>query len=184
MKIALSFLGVLFVFSVMLTGALYSKDEQKLSFEQDNVRLTNLETGGQLSLRDLRGENVMLHFWATWCVPCKKDLQEINKLYEGLSRHMTIIAITDEDPVSVAEAWKEWQVQLPVYLDSTGKLGESFEIRIIPANVFIDRTGKVFRKVFGTADWKSLLEVLERPCGIKKATLILQGETRKERRHG
>ena len=45
-----------------------------------------LVDGGKISLADLKGQVVLLNFWATWCVPCRKEMPALDKLQETLGK--------------------------------------------------------------------------------------------------
>ena len=53
------------------------------------------QDGNKVSLKDFKGKTILLHFWATWCVPCKKELPTIQKVYEALNHNdFEVIAIS------------------------------------------------------------------------------------------
>src|SRR5262249_58494104 len=77
-------------------------------------------SGASLSGADLRGKVVLLNFWATWCVPCRKEMPSIEALYQRYKdRGLEVVAISlDKGSTTVVEAFvKEVGVTYRVALD-------------------------------------------------------------------
>jgi peroxiredoxin len=107
-----------------------------------DFRLKDL-TGQELSLRDLRGKNVMLNFWATWCGPCRFEIPHMVELYSELEgQGFEILAVNlREDPESVKRFVAEYEMTFPVLLDERGKVAASYFVRGIPTSIFLDGEG-------------------------------------------
>jgi len=101
--------------------------------------------GGNLSLSGLKGQVVMINFWATWCGPCRQEmplLQQIQARYEPLG--FTLVGINVEPDSAAAQAWlTQVPVSFPILFDRQNKVAESFGVEGMPSSVFIDRSGKV-----------------------------------------
>lgn len=108
-----------------------------------------LETvaGESLKLSDLRGKKVMLNFWATWCPPCKKEMPEIQKLYEEHGDEIEIVAVnlTDsESKVKDVYAYVEkYNYTYPVPLDKKSEVSDIYMAITIPTTYFIGTDGKI-----------------------------------------
>jgi len=117
--------------------------------------LTTL-SGTSLSLADLRGKVVLLNFWATWCVPCRKEMPAIEALYQRYKdQGLEVLAISqDKLSTAVVEAFvKEMGVTYRVALDPTWATARTYAVRAVPATFLIDRAGNVVLRELGERDW-------------------------------
>jgi peroxiredoxin len=81
-------------------------------------------TGEAVSLADLRGEVVMINFWATWCGPCRQEMPHLEALYQRYgSLGFTLLGVNVEDDPKGAEAWlAETPVSFPILFDSENEV--------------------------------------------------------------
>ena len=109
-----------------------------------NVPL-NLLGGGKLNLPDMKGDVVVLDFWATWCAPCLNALpvtSEVAQAYKEKGVHYFSID-QEETPEQIEKFMKQHNWSFPVALDETGKLSTAYGIEGIPFTVVIDKDGIV-----------------------------------------
>jgi thiol:disulfide interchange protein DsbD len=101
--------------------------------------------GSPLSTADWKGKVVVLNYWATWCIPCRKEIPEFNRIQKDLGgQGVQVVGISmDEDG---AEAVKPFLKQIPI--DYTLGLG-SGTIGELPITVIIGRDGKVAQRLEG-----------------------------------
>jgi peroxiredoxin len=131
--------------------------------------------GVTLSLASLRGEVVVINFWASWCRPCRKELPELDALHATLAaRGGRVLAVSiDEDPRNVERFVRAHGLTLPVYHDGPEGLARALDLGHIPYTLVLDRRGEVAYASSG-AD-RAALEALE------KTTLsLLASATREE----
>jgi thiol-disulfide isomerase/thioredoxin len=99
------------------------------------------------SLADVRGEYTVVHFWASWCAPCKKQAPELKKLHEKYAvRDLRTLSLSlDED----AEAWAAATKGLALPW-SHGRLGAGGApgVSSVPAYWLLDPAGKIVAKAF------------------------------------
>ncbi len=109
-----------------------------------DFRLPALD-GKLASLSELRGQVVLVNFWATWCAPCRAEMPEIVRAYERYkSRGFTVLAVNvEEDAPEAAEFAQQYRLPFPVLLDKEGRLSRAWRLRGLPSSVFIDRSGTV-----------------------------------------
>lgn len=101
--------------------------------------------GKNIRLSELRGEVVMLNFWASWCGPCRQELPHLDALAKRYGRGgFTLLGVNvDANPEDAEKLLKEIPVSFPVLLDSSSKVSELYQVDAMPTTVIIDRNGKV-----------------------------------------
>lgn len=101
--------------------------------------------GGEVRLSDLRGQVVMINFWATWCGPCRQEmplLEQIHAKYEPLG--FTLLGVNVEPDSDEAQAWlTKVPVTFPILFDRDNAVSASFGVEAMPSSVLIDREGRV-----------------------------------------
>ncbi len=93
---------------------------------------------------DLRGKVVLVNFWATWCPPCRKEMPDLEALYEKYKdQGLVVLAISDEEAAKVAPFITERKIGYPVLLDPGRKVTDLFRVDGIPKSFVYDRDGKL-----------------------------------------
>lgn len=98
--------------------------------------------GSKLSLADMRGDVIVLNFWATWCVPCRKELPTLDAYYAAQKDHgLRIIAIATEDSLPLYQMKKLFDV---LRVPSAKRIKGPFTtLGGVPTNYIIDRAGRI-----------------------------------------
>lgn len=117
------------------------------------------EAQAPLSLAQWKGRVVLVNLWATWCLPCRKEMPELAELQERLgSEDFEVVAISlDRQGAEVARPFLEevGAEALKLYLDPTTGVLAGFRAVGLPATMLIDRQGREIGRMFGPADWAS-----------------------------
>jgi peroxiredoxin len=102
-------------------------------------------SGKNLRLRELRGEVVMINFWATWCGPCRQELPLLNKLYAQYRQAgFVLLGVNiDDDPAAAKEMASKLGVSFPLLFDSDKRVTRMYDVSTMPATLILDRNGKV-----------------------------------------
>lgn len=119
--------------------------------------------GKKWNLSDLRGKVVLVSFWATWCPPCRKEMPDLEALYERFqSKGFVVLAISDEEAAKVAPFIHDRGVTFPVLLDPRRKVHEAFIVEGIPHSFVYDREGKLVAQSIDMRTQKQFLEMLDK----------------------
>ena len=111
--------------------------------QKADFTLTDLQ-GKTWHLRDLQGKVVLVNFWATWCPPCRKEMPDLQALYDTYKdQGLVVLAISDEEVGKVSPFIAERKIGYPVLLDPGRKVNELFQVEGIPKSFVYDRDGKL-----------------------------------------
>jgi len=122
--------------------------------------LTDLQ-GKQWHLKDLRGKVVLVNFWATWCPPCRKEMPDLDALFNRFKdQAFVVLAISDEDAAKVSPFIAERKISYPILLDPGRKVTESFKVEGIPKSFVYDRAGKLVAQSIDMRTQRQFLEML------------------------
>lgn len=125
--------------------------------------------GKDIALSQLRGRVALVNFWATWCIPCVKEMPSLGRLQAALGgRDFSVIAISiDRGGKATVEPWLERNGihNLKPYFDPDSRAAFAFRASDLPSSVLIDRKGRVVGRLVGPAEWdapeaKALVEAL------------------------
>lgn len=119
--------------------------------EAPDFELRTLD-GESVSLSGLRGEVVLVNFWATWCPPCRAEMPGFQRVYEARrDRGFTIIGLsTDVGGRRVVEEFlAERGITYPVAMASAGVVRDFGGSNMLPTSYLIDRQGRIRHTVRG-----------------------------------
>lgn len=120
-------------------------------------------SGKTWSFSSLRGKVVLVNFWATWCPPCRKEMPDLQALYERFgSQGLVILGISDEETSKVEPFIRDRKVTFPVLLDPGRKVNEAFIVDGIPKSFVYDRDGKLVAQSIDMRTRGQFLEMLSK----------------------
>ncbi len=104
-------------------------------------------TGKRFALKDHRGKVVVVSFWATWCVPCKKALPVLDALRAKHGDKLEVVAVSIDDTSTrsrVRGTVKRYRWKMPVVVDENGDIGSALNPRgLAPYTLFVDHAGRL-----------------------------------------
>ena len=110
--------------------------------------------GNKVTLSELRGQIVVVNFWATWCPPCREETPALEKAYEQYKDSGMVILgvnLTDQDSMSDVELFvEEFTLTYPILLDRDGSVSNYlYQIKGLPTTFFVNREGIIRTVVVG-----------------------------------
>lgn len=128
-----------------------------------NFTVESLEKRDEFTkLSSLKGNVVLVDFWATWCGPCLESMPIIQKIHEDYGpKGLKIMAVTDEARQTVNNFKKDKPYKYPVYLDSDGSANREMGVDALPTAFVISKTGKLLFKG-NPLDRDALISAIER----------------------
>jgi cytochrome c biogenesis protein CcmG/thiol:disulfide interchange protein DsbE len=108
-----------------------------------------------VTLSQLKGQVVVLNFWATWCPPCVEELPSLMQMQQRMkSKGVTVLAVSiDADEGSYRQFLKDHNVNLLSVRDPDQKSSGLYGTFKFPETYIVDRNGVVRRKFIGAVDW-------------------------------
>ena len=108
-----------------------------------------------VTLSQLRGQVVVLNFWATWCPPCIEEMPSLVQMQERMkSKGVTVLAVSiDVDENAYRKFLTQHGVNLLTVRDPDEKTPNLYGTHMWPETYIIDRNGIVRRKFIGAVDW-------------------------------
>ncbi len=119
--------------------------------------------GEALTLSDLKGQVVMVNFWASWCPPCRREasaLAQVYREYQGEPIEFVGVDIWDREE-DARDYIDQFDVPYPNVLDSGGKIAIDYGVTGIPESYFVDATGNLKRKFVGPMNEERLRSILD-----------------------
>jgi len=158
MKISKSFKIYIHIFAIFFyaqqlsSETNYSKNivvhSEPLEIKELKFKDFNLN---DVDLTNKKGNIMILNFWATWCVPCKKEmpsLEQLSKLYPEITIYPINLEKPNQDKTK--NFFESININnLNIYFDPEFKLVKSFNMRGVPTSILIDKKGKEFARIIG-----------------------------------
>jgi thiol-disulfide isomerase/thioredoxin len=112
--------------------------------------------GETFELNKLKGQWVFLHFWASWCGPCREEMPTIQKLSDVMQgkKFQIVMINTAEDEDTVFEYLGSIDVELNSLMDVDGEVTEIWKPRGLPTTFLINPQGEVKYQAIGGREWE------------------------------
>lgn len=136
-------------------AAAFERGERPVAYD---FRLDRMDADGELELSSLRGQVVVVNFWAAWCDPCRKEmprLEEASKRYRG--QGVTFVGVNTTDFSGDAQRFlRRYKVTFPIVRDGNGRVLARYGGLPIPWTYFIGRDGRIVGYIRGEVTAEAL----------------------------
>ncbi len=108
-------------------------------------------SGEVISTESIKGKVAILNFWATWCVPCRREMPDLERAFNAhKDRGLMVIGVNLMQKESIINRYLDKNnITFPIALDADGSVSEVYGAAALPHSVLIDKGGKVLRVYTG-----------------------------------
>ena len=114
----------------------------------------------KISIKDFKGNLVLLNFWATWCEPCKEEMPSLDRLQNNSELNnikIFPINISQESLKKIDNFFQELNIEyLDPYFDAPTTLAKTLYLRGVPTSILFNLEGKEFARIMGSIDFDNL----------------------------
>lgn len=137
----------------ILEKSLAEQDSGKVLGKEVELKLKDL-FGAEQSLSQLKGRIVILNFWATYCLPCKKEMPDLSAIQNDYAAFGVQVIGASADELSekpkVLQFIKEVKINFPIWIGATAENMLPFGVgTALPATIIINRDGKIVKTISG-----------------------------------
>jgi peroxiredoxin len=111
----------------------------------------------EISLARLRGNVVIVNFWASWCADCRPEMRMFERLHrEGARRGLVVIGVNARENTPIVRRYaRDLDLTFPLVLDAAGTINTLYGVVGVPTTFFIARDGRAIAFAVGPRDWES-----------------------------
>lgn len=104
-----------------------------------------------LDLSSHTGKVVIVDFWASWCVPCRRSFPWLNQMHRKYEDDgLVIIGVNlDQEPGAAEKFLQEFPPDFRIHYEDSEKLAKQFEVEAMPTSYLIGRTGEIIKRHYG-----------------------------------
>jgi len=127
-------------------------------------RLPNVVAGQpDVDLASLRGQPVVVNFWASWCVPCRQEMPALEAVHERVANRVVFVGVDHQDSRQDAlQFLRQTRVRYPSGYDPAGSIAPSFGLFGLPSTIFMSPRGEVIERRTGAFTEAQLQATVDR----------------------
>ncbi len=165
---------VFLIFSaIVIFGILFYSLYESTKFKTSQVKEFNKraisfklprldELNDSISLESMRDKIIILNFWASWCEPCKYEVNELNKIYEMYGNKISLIGINIWDKRENAlEFVKNYNIKFLNLYARGSTITIDYGITGVPETIIIDKNGIIKYHFKGAINFELIKEILD-----------------------
>lgn len=148
---------VLFILTFMICRLAIAQVRFPVSMSAElNVILTDLQNK-KINVQQSKGKVIIIHQWATWCSPCKKEEPSLQNFYNEYRDEIALYMISEENIKRLKNYKEKHQIHLPYYTvgGKNQQLPKMYFSETIPVSFIISKNGEVRMIANGVLDWQS-----------------------------
>lgn len=113
--------------------------------------------GKAVALADFRGKVVFVNFWATWCIPCLREMPAMERLNRKMKgRPFKMLAVNmQEDKEIIARYSKKHGLTFDMVLDTNGEIAGNYAADKLPLTYLLNKNGDIVKRAVGPREWDS-----------------------------
>jgi peroxiredoxin len=118
----------------------------------------NIATDSLVTLGAYRGKVVLLNIWATWCLPCRKEMPSLERLHQrlqGTDFRVVAVSVDVGDEKVVEDFVREMTLTFDILHDPSTTIQRVYQTTGVPESFVIDREGVIVKKEIGDRQWDS-----------------------------
>ena len=155
-------LSLIIIFFILNTNNTYSqpnilKTFNNIVLHEKPKNLPDLELinkkGNTIIFNDFSSKLTLINFWATWCAPCKKELPELDNLYQQIPRSQVNIVLINIENIKydkIEKFFNKLKVKnLVSHFDNKLKLTKELKLRGLPITLIVNSNGKEIGRIIG-----------------------------------
>lgn len=116
--------------------------------------------GATLTLRRFRGAPALVHFWATWCAPCRTELPKLLELAKETK--LTLVLVSVDADWNVVRHFFDGELPAGLVLDDSGEGRRAFGVSTLPDTYLLDSEGRTTARFHGPREWSNAKPQLTR----------------------
>lgn len=119
-----------------------------------------------ISLAAFRGHDLVVNFWASWCIPCRTEMPLLQSVYLSEKGRVMFVGIDTNDTRNGAQGFiRQVKVTYPTAFDPNGQVASAYGLFGLPVTVFISADGRMAGRHLGQFDASSLQAALQEAFG-------------------
>lgn len=119
-------------------------------------------SGSTLALDQVRGRFTIINFWATWCQPCRREMRDLQRLYDSNQGRLRVLAVNLGESLQAARRWaNELGLNYTILLDTSGAVASMYQVRGLPATYLLDGEQRIRRQYYGPVRLEQLQRDLD-----------------------
>ena len=125
------------LFTSLLSMAAFASEQAAPNFTLKS------NSGKNIRLSELKGQVVLINFWASWCGPCRQEMPELEALHQKYSKlGFTVLGVNVEENADKAnQIIAKGGISFPILYDNENKVSELYNVRAMPTTVIVGRDG-------------------------------------------